>query len=605
MEPLSVHDSQSLFYKRIFSHESECPSEFEELSKDILKKCAGVPLVIITIASLLASDQRVKPVDEWHVLFESIGRGLTEHPSVEEMLRILSFSYYDMPSHLKTCLLYLSMFPEDYMITKDQLIWMWIAENFVRCDKAGACAFDIGEAYFNELVNRNMIIPVYDGYGTTINGCQVHDMILDLICCLSSEDNFVTILNGTGHSMSSRSNARRMSLQNTIKGELETTPLGSVSTLQVRSIATYETAIDLMPSFSRFVVLRVLDLSDCDLSHHDHLNLRELGSLLHLRYLGLANTGTSELPKEIGNLQFLQVLDVRRNVFTEVPSTVIKLRKLMCLFIDYDHKLPDGLRNLTSLEVLHVVRCFSPSTVKELGSMVRLRKLGIEFEVMSLEMEETFVESLGKLSKIQSIQINHSFQNGANVMDILGERWVAPRTLQLFTTERDTVFSLLPAWIRSHLSQLSTLEISVKVVRQEDLDILGSLPVLCHLILWCKRQSRLLLVTVDEFRCLTVFNFFSDSPGQVVVQPGAMPKLAEFQLSISLRVAKEEAAGDWFDLNIGNLPSLRHVTVYLYRSGLTVREAKQEGAALENSLRTIPKRPRFYTFFKPEIPLGM
>jgi Leucine-rich repeat (LRR) protein len=175
--------------------------------------------------------------------------------------------------------------------------------------------------------------------------------------------------------------------------------------LQVRSIATYEAAIDLMPSFSSFVVLRVLDLSECDLSHHDHLDLRELGSLLHLRYLGLANTKTSELPEEIGNLQFLQVLDVRGNKHMEVPSTVIKLRRLMCLFVDDDHKLPDGLGNLTSLEVLDEMSCFSPCNVKELGNMERLRMLGIRFEAMNLEMEETFVESLGKMSNLQYIEI--------------------------------------------------------------------------------------------------------------------------------------------------------------------------------------------------------
>jgi hypothetical protein len=150
---------------------------------------------------------------------------------------------------------------------------MWIAENFVRCDKARSCAFEIGEAYFNELVNRNMIVPVYEYYGTTIQGCYVHDMVLDLICSLSSEDNFVTVLNGTTHSMSSRSNVRRLSLQNAIKGEVQTTPFGSVSMLQVRSIATFKPAIDLMPSFSSFVVLRVLDLSNCNLRNHDHLNL--------------------------------------------------------------------------------------------------------------------------------------------------------------------------------------------------------------------------------------------------------------------------------------------------------------------------------------------
>jgi hypothetical protein len=75
--------------------------EFEEVSIDILKKYGGVSLAIITIASLLASDQQVKPKEEWRVLLESIGHEITEDPSVDEMLRILSFSYYGLPSHLK------------------------------------------------------------------------------------------------------------------------------------------------------------------------------------------------------------------------------------------------------------------------------------------------------------------------------------------------------------------------------------------------------------------------------------------------------------------------------------------------------------------------
>jgi hypothetical protein len=85
------------------------------------------------------------------------------------------------------------MFPEDYEIGKDRLIWMWIAESFVQSEKAEASLFEIGEIYFNELVNRNMIQPIYDGDGT-IYACGVHDMVLDLILPLSREDNFVTVL---------------------------------------------------------------------------------------------------------------------------------------------------------------------------------------------------------------------------------------------------------------------------------------------------------------------------------------------------------------------------------------------------------------------------
>ncbi|EMS65671.1 Disease resistance RPP13-like protein 4 [Triticum urartu] len=607
MEPLSDDDSKRLFYKRIFSGESGCPPEFDEVSTNILKKCGGVPLAIITIASLLASDQCIKPEDEWHVLLKSIGHGLTENPSVEEMMRIISFSYYDLPSHLKTCLLYLSMFPEDQEIKKDGLIWMWIAESFVESGNGRISLFEIGETYFNELVNKSMIQPVYDKESVigTICACRVHDMVLDLICLLSREENFVTIVNGVG-AMSSQSNVHRLSLQNVSKEEHEATPLESGRILQVRSIATFEPAIRVMPSFSSFDVLRVLDMTKCHLGPSCHLNLRELGSLFHLRYLGLASTGISKLPEEVGKLQFLQVLDLSNNYdIQELPSTISKLGRLMCLLIShYCKRFPDGLGNMSSMEVLRDINGDTLSIVKELGKMKRLRKLAIRFGNLSLELEEAFVKSLGEMANIQSVSIGCDFK----FVDILGEHWVPPRSLREFTTFRDVKFSILPAWIRNnplHLPQLSNLSIFVEEVQQADLRSLGKLPALCNLALWSLRRSKLLVIGADEFHCLTSFTSFSGSPGQVVFQPGALLKIEVIVIDIGLRVTREEVVGSvgyCFDLSMGNLPSLRDVTVRFDRSGVTVGEAKQAEVALGNTLRTHPNRPTFEISIRPSIP---
>ncbi|KAF6996013.1 hypothetical protein CFC21_012417 [Triticum aestivum] len=600
MEPLSDDDSKRLFCKRIFSQESGCPRELEEVSTRILKKCGGVPLAIITIASLLANDQHLKREDEWHVLLESIGRGLAEDHVVEEMRRILSFSYYDLPSHLRTCLLYLSMFPEDHEIMKDQLIWMWIAESFVQCEKLKTSLFEIGETYFNELVNRSLIQPVYNFRGF-VYACRVHDSVLDLICSLSSEDNFVTILNGTDESISSRRNVRRLSLQNTIKEEHRTMPLISGSILQVRSIATFKSAIGLLPPLSSFAVLCVLDLTGCNVGDHNHLNLQELGTLFHLRYLGLADIEISEAP-EVGKLQFLQVLDLSGNYdIKELPSSVTKLRRLMCLLTEPLWNLPDGLGKLASMEVLGEICGDSLCTVKALGNMKTLRKLQIKFNDLSMELEEAFMESLG-VSNIQSLEIDAS---GAS-MDLLGERWVPPSSLREFIADRHGIFSTLPAWIRrnpSHLSQLYELHIWVKEVGQEDLEFLGRLSALHRLTLRTTRQRKLFF-SADGFRCLTTIVLVCRSPGQIVFLPGALPKAETVKFEIGLRVAKEEAAGnggDWFDLGMGHLMSLQKVHVRFYTSGVMVGEVKQARAALENTLHAHPNRPVFGVFFIPNI----
>uniref|UniRef100_A0A8R7UBT0 NB-ARC domain-containing protein n=1 Tax=Triticum urartu TaxID=4572 RepID=A0A8R7UBT0_TRIUA len=63
MAALSDFHSKSLFLKRIFGSEDNCPDMLKEVSNKILKKCGGLPLAIISISSLLANSPAVK--EEW------------------------------------------------------------------------------------------------------------------------------------------------------------------------------------------------------------------------------------------------------------------------------------------------------------------------------------------------------------------------------------------------------------------------------------------------------------------------------------------------------------------------------------------------------------
>ncbi|KAM3405762.1 hypothetical protein ACQJBY_000025 [Aegilops geniculata] len=273
MKPLPDDESERLFYKRIFPQGSKCLDELEEVSRKILRKCGGVPLAIITIASILASngqDQQVKPKYQWDTILGSIGRGLGEGGSAKDMQRILSFSYYDLPSHLKTCLLYLSIFPEDFEIRRDRLIWLWIAEGFVQGGEQETGLFELGESYFNELANRNLIQPIHVDFDGRAEACRVHDMVLDLLCSMSREQNFATTLDGTHQSKSiSHSKSHRLSFQNGMS-EPSTNLVGATSMPQVRSVVLFRTDIDLIRTISCFHVLRVLDLEDCDLGRNRH-----------------------------------------------------------------------------------------------------------------------------------------------------------------------------------------------------------------------------------------------------------------------------------------------------------------------------------------------
>ncbi|EMS48573.1 Putative inactive disease susceptibility protein LOV1 [Triticum urartu] len=376
MEPLSNDDSRKLFYKRIFPFESGCPNEFEQVSTDILKKCGGVPLAIITISSALAGGQKVKP---------------------------------------------------------------------------------------------------------------------------------------------------------------------------------------------KF--LRVLDLSHCNLGESSslQLNLKGVGHLIHLRYLGLADTGIRELSAEIGNLQFLEVLDLGRNYeLDELPSTLWKLRRLIYLNV-FSSKVvptPGVLQNLTSIEVLKEILLVSLNVIaQELGKLSRLRELQISFKDGNLDLYEGFVKSLCNLHHIESLSIReYSRETSFELMDLLGERWVPPVHLREFVSDMPSQLSALRGWIKrdpSHLSNLSELIlVRVKEVEQEDVEIIGGLLSLrrLHIRSTCQTQ-RLLVIRADGFRCMVWFELNCGSAAQIKFEPGALPRAEVVRFSLGVRVAKEDG-NCGFDLGLqGNLLS--------------------------------------------------
>lgn len=55
IRPLNMVHSRQLFHKRLFSSKEKCPSYLEDVSDQILERCAGLPLAIIAISGLLAN----------------------------------------------------------------------------------------------------------------------------------------------------------------------------------------------------------------------------------------------------------------------------------------------------------------------------------------------------------------------------------------------------------------------------------------------------------------------------------------------------------------------------------------------------------------------
>ncbi|KAJ1276702.1 hypothetical protein BS78_05G234900 [Paspalum vaginatum] len=616
LQPLSHENSKRLLYTRVLGAEGNYEDDQpDDVSNKILKKCAGIPLAIITISSLLVG----KPKNEWSEVYKTIGFGHNKGNSdVEDTMMILSFSYYDLPSHLRTCLLYLSAYPEDYLVDKDSLIWKWIAEGFVN-GKEGERLFEVGERYFNDLINRSMIQVEENEWNVMVEGCRVHDMVLDLIRNFSIEENFMSTLDCSAEGTSSISNARRLAHQNTTLGHVNFENK-VVEEPKVRSYTAFKCYIDNMVWVSSFKFLRVLDMVHCRFKEGYHLE--RIGILQNLRYLGLRDYDIPKLPKQIGDLKLLQTLVVSRQI--ALPASIIGLTHL--LHISCGWNLPEGIGKLTSLQVLRISGASMDNPegyVEELGRLLELRVLEFDISFNFNEMmQRNFVKSLRNLDKIQHISVSDTdCIIDTTVWEEAG--FVLPRPLRHLSLEF-IYFSKPPSCINaSCLPNLSCMDLRVVTMDEENLKVLARLPALCYL--WLQIESAVTASNINAghgfFQKLRHFTIIfgmvqfeqpnqEDSSVSVHIWNGrgptpfgsrksncskhvpsaVMPNLEMLRIWVRLRALKDNNC-DCGNFGFEYLPSLREVRGSVDCTDVSSAEGNAAFAELRNACEAHPNHP--------------
>ncbi|BAF27936.2 disease resistance protein RGA5-like [Oryza sativa Japonica Group] len=513
MKPLTKSDSENLFLKRTFSSEENSPSQLQEVINKILYKCDGLPLAIITLASLLADKPRRK--EEWERVLNYIGSMPKKDSKLEVMDKILSLSYNDLPHHMKNCFLYLSTFPEDHEIRKDILVWKWIAEGFI-ITKQGFTLEEVAESYFYELINRSLVQPVNMVHGAIEQGCKVHDIVLNFIISRSVEDNFLTMVDGQ-ELPSPKSRIRRLSVWN--KQEFPRfISKGSMNLPYIRAISICHIDGWTMPSVLNLPVLRVLDLEGCRALRNDHLDC--IVSLFHLKYLRLSKTSIDRLPAQIGKLEYLQMLDVSSTQVRLLPESVIQLKRLMRL-VGNELILSDGFANMESLQELGVLDACNCSINfgKDLELLSNLRVLRIMFRCEEITSDpdarkKSLMSSLCKLggNSLRSLY----YQSSTTGVDCSADSWCPPPILlQKFEYRGVRYFSSFPKWIKHSLVDLAYLDFRIERMERKDLHVLESLPALTVLCVTVKRVPEDgLMIRHGAFQCLTRLEFCNtDGPG--------------------------------------------------------------------------------------------
>ncbi|EOY31833.1 hypothetical protein QUC31_019639 [Theobroma cacao] len=163
-----------------------------------------------------------KNASEWKRLCNSLNAQLDSSPHLTYVKKILSLSYLDLPSYLKSCFLYLCVFPEDHSINCARLIRLWAADGFSK-RKQGMTLEEVAREYLIKLNHRNLIqVAQIDSIGR-VRECRVHDLMREVILSKSEElsliqtqPGYLTATDGIGRhlSISKRANNSSMSVGN-------------------------------------------------------------------------------------------------------------------------------------------------------------------------------------------------------------------------------------------------------------------------------------------------------------------------------------------------------------------------------------------------------
>jgi disease resistance protein RPM1 len=561
MKSLNEHDSRRMFFSRIFGSEDSCPTELVDVSMDILKKCGGLPLAIISISSLLAD----QPKTTFEYVRKSLGCMFDGNPTLDQMRQILELSFRNLPNHLKTCLLYLGMYPEDHVIWTFDLLRQWIAEVFVR-PTPGLDAEDVAISYFNELINRSMIQPVDTADGGEVLSCRVHDIMLDLIRSKIEEENFISVLSDPDAVLGMHRNIRRASFQSSGEECRVTSAMVNGSLSKVRSVYAFGGVS--CQSLMLLKYVRVLHL-DIGFGRNDVLDLTGIYRLFLLRCLKVVGRMRIELPSQIGELQQLETLDLRTSD-SKLPPDIVSLPLLLHLIVYGETVFPDGIGRLRLLRTLWTfdIGTNSVENIEGLGEMTSLRDFAFQWT------GEELVEGARRMDVLRSSLQRISGSLKILRMNPLGwglDGWTtfSPPPIHLREMRMwGCVFSTIPNWF-GHLSDLQSLRFSVRAAgfKDDGVALLARLPSLVYLHMdseepleerVCIPGSGMAFQALKEFRldCLAPLLTF---------EPGAMPVLKKLYLQLILSSWESDGSREGPVDGIEHLPAgLRNITLNIY-----------------------------------------
>ncbi|KAJ1691071.1 hypothetical protein LUZ63_015226 [Rhynchospora breviuscula] len=365
LDYMSEEQSWQLFQHYAFGEVIQnTDSNLVQIGKKIVKKCGRLPLAVKSIACLM----RHEPNEEsWREILES---QLWESDARNEIFQPLEISYARLPTYLKPCFLYCSMFPKDYYYDTKELVKLWIAHGYVQ-NSGSKDAEKVGWEYANQLLHRSLFQSSYVYRGDKFH-FTLHDMVHDLARSISGHGCY-SIEDVTNLDFGEELYHLYIDSSQIFVGCPLPPPSEKFTTLRTLFVSNYGWTTGLMREVQKLRALKLV--GRVSLQNYPFINLK------HLRYLCLEKVEFNKIPEGVFSIFNLQYLTLRFcEDLTELPQCIgdfINLKELTIKHCEQLRVLPVSLCQLNALKKLTLKCCSIKELPHDMGNLTNLQLLRI------------------------------------------------------------------------------------------------------------------------------------------------------------------------------------------------------------------------------------
>ncbi|KAJ9701561.1 hypothetical protein PVL29_006784 [Vitis rotundifolia] len=497
----------------LFTHAPKVriPSELQELKEKIVRRCGGLPLLIVKLAEALS--QKDATIEEWSRALQQLC-----HDQEKVWSNTLCRNYKDLSLYMTR-----------------RLITLWVAEDLVQTEGKNEAPEDVAESCLNLLIAQGMVQLSKKKLNGNVKTVRLPDALTQYWLSKAQK---ARVLGDHIYTRSELFPGNHMICR--VVNHLDMDDItfdhihGGHDTSSTSLTHYYQ---DVLSFRNCFLFVWVLDLENVFKPKLPEA----LGELTRLRYLGLRSTFLEKLPSSISKLRNLQTLDIKHTNISILPNSIWKLQQLRHLYFSegYRSKLnpQPSIGSLPTLQTLCGLFVDEETPIKDgLNRLLNLRKLGLaissQLKAMLTQVQAVtdWVLNLNHLRSLRVKSIDDNNQPGdLELKPLTGHLNLS--CIFLFGRLRN------PSIVSQFPPSLIDLTLSGSELTEDPMQSLDKLPNLRSLKLFAKSYlGKSMHCSLGGFPQLRVLKLWKiDQLEDWKVEKGALQALRDLEISYSER----------------------------------------------------------------------